>query len=156
MTSRIKSIHSFLKKYLVTSRHNLFRATKSLTDVVSIQIRTIQDIYDGQRGSRALDLLDHIFDGASSFVSNEAMRKVLQQKTLLASIKNRRLCTHRFSRSMVLPCVHKIIGMVLNDESLRVSDFGQHWHLLGAGESRQVFRDPITRVGRATTGSRWP
>jgi hypothetical protein len=152
-TSRVEGIHSLLKSYLKRSTFDLFDTWKSIRLALLNQLTELQSNQAKQQTSTPLELSKSLYGIVRGWVSYEALRKVEEQRKLLAIPSTSQTCTGTFHRVHGLPCVHMI-----NDRqggAFLLTDFHTHWHLLREG-SPVLLLEPRQRLEPLQTQSSLP
>lgn len=140
-TSRVEGIHALLKSYLRRSTFDLFEAWKAIHLALQNQLSELQARQAKQQIRIPLELSGRLYGAVRGWVSHEAMRKVEEQRKLLARTDPppSSTCTGTFSRVYGLPCLHTLEG--LQGETLLLSHFHRHWHLKREG-APQLLLEP--------------
>jgi hypothetical protein len=143
-TSRVEGIHSLLRR----STFDLFEAWKAIQLALLNQLSELQANQANQSKQQLrvpLELSGTLYGVVRGWISHEALRKVEEQRKLLAS-KNPPpsiRCSGRFSRVYGLPCLHTLKD--LEDEALLLSHSHSHWYLRRNG-SPQLLLEPRQRI----------
>ena len=140
-TLRVEGIHSLLKSYLRRSTFDLFDAWKAIQLALQNQLSELQARQAKQQIRTPLELSGTLFGAVRGWVSHEAMRKVEEQRKLLARTDPppSPTCTGTFSRVYGLPCLHMLES--LQGEVLLLYHFHSYWHLKREG-APQLLLEP--------------
>lgn len=159
VTSRGEGIHALVKGHISISTRDLFQAWRMIKALILNQIKDLHANQAHQHATIPIELSRVQYSQIHGLVSHEAQRLVQDQFTLLKD--NGALlspqCTGTFSRSLGLPCAHKLRDMIAADEVLTREHFHQHWHLQRPNQPiPQHLLEPLSRVDRLVARSNKP
>ncbi|KAL2019068.1 hypothetical protein VTK56DRAFT_10099 [Thermocarpiscus australiensis] len=157
VTSRGEGIHALLKGYLKRSTLDLFEAWRAIQHALLNQLAELKSNQAKQQIRLPIELSGSLYSGVRGWVSHEALRKVEEQRKLLAK-KNLPMsptCSGAFSGSMGLPCVHMLKGLLDQNLVLRLEHFSSHWHLKRDG-APQLLLEPRQRIDPVAASSSIP
>jgi hypothetical protein len=142
-TSRVEGIHALLKSYLKRSTFDLFDVWKSIQLALQNQLSELQARQAKQQLRIPLELSKALYGAVQGWVSHEAMRRVEEQRKLLAKDGPpvSLTCTGTFTRVYGLPCVH----VLSTREPLRLEQFHMHWRLQREGNPVHLL-EPRQRI----------
>lgn len=94
-----------------------------------------------------IELGGPLYDAVRGWVSHEALRKVELQRKLIArkDPPPSTTCSGSFTKSQGLPCVHRLVTLIKQDNVLQLGDFHCHWHLIRKDTPRLLL-EPRRRV----------
>lgn len=111
------------------------------------QLTTLQ----AQAQSRAPTQLNKApYKPVLGWVSAEALKLVERHRQLLSQKELPDLCTGVFTRSMGLPCAHKLRELLIHEprRDLLPSDFHPHWHLARGADRPPLILEPMQQINR--------
>ncbi|KAL2891664.1 hypothetical protein HOO65_011022 [Ceratocystis lukuohia] len=131
VTSRVKGIHGLLKDHLKTSKLDLFEAWKAIKHALLSQLSELRSNQTRQQMRIPVELSGTLYSMVRGWVSNEALRKVENQRKLLIKTSPPLSvhCTGSFTRSHGLPCAHFLQNLIGQDQILQLEHFHSHWRL---------------------------
>ena len=140
-TSRVEGIHALLKSYLRQSTFDLFDTWKAIHLALQNQLTELQARQAKQQIRAPLELSGVLYGVVRDWVSHEAMRKVEEQRKLLAKTDPplSYTCTGIFSRVYGLLCLYILDS--LQGKALLLSYFHLPWHLKREG-ALQLLLEP--------------
>jgi hypothetical protein len=157
VTSRVEGIHALLKSHLKRSTLDLFEAWRVIKHALDNQLAEIRSIHAKQQLRTPIELCGSLYSAVHGWVSHEALRKVEEQRKLLTR-EDPPLpppCSGTVSRSLGLPCVHRLKAMIDGNQVLGLEHFHSHWHLARKNPTR-ILLEPHQRFDPVTSSSRLP
>jgi hypothetical protein len=117
-----------IKSHVKTSTFDLFDSWQAIKHAITNQLRELNHMRVSQQIRTPLDVSGVMFEAVRGWVSHQALRKVQEQRQLLlAPLKAP--CSHSFTSSHGLPCVHTLKKLEEEKKSLLLEHFHPHWHL---------------------------
>jgi hypothetical protein len=101
-----------------------------------------------QQTRMPLDVSGVMFEAVRGWVSHQALRKVQEQHRLLL-MPLRAHCSHSFTSSYGLPCVHTLKRLEENNQMLSLGHFHAHWHLKRDAVQPRPILEPHRVLNRA-------
>lgn len=157
VTSRVEGIHGLLKSHLKTSTLDLFEAWRAMKHALLNQLAELRSNQAKQQIRVPIELSSSLYGAVRGWVSHEALRKVEEQRKLLAKEDppHKPVCTGAFTQSQGLPCAHMLKELLSQNQVLRLEHFHSHWHLNRDG-TPQLLLEPRQRMDPIVLHSTMP
>jgi hypothetical protein len=150
-TSRVEGSHKTLKGNLQVSTGDL----RMVYDKIDAMLINQHSEYDTMIGANKLRT-PYINKGAFyvpllGHISHYALGRLSDQRHLLSLPRELPQCTGLFTKSMGLPCAHKMQERIANNGVLQLNDIHPHWYLLPIASSvvaNPIVLEPAIVIGR--------
>jgi MULE transposase domain/Zinc knuckle len=156
-TSRVEGIHALLKSHLKKSTLDLFEAWRAMKHALLNQLSELRSNQAKQQVRVPIELSGPLYSAVRGWVSHEALRKVEEQRKLLArkDPPPSPTCNGSFSRVHGLPCLHTLKDLQEQNQVLLLEHFHSHWHLRRDG-TPQLLLEPRQRIDPVNRTSNHP
>jgi hypothetical protein len=146
-TSRVEGIHALLKSYLKKSTLDLFEAWRAMKHALLNQLSELRSNQAKQQVRIPIELSGPLYSTVRGWVSHEALRKIEEQRKLLArkDPPPSPSCNGSFSQVQGLPCLHTLKTLEEQNRVLLLEHFHSHWHLRRDG-TPQLLLEPRQRI----------
>jgi hypothetical protein len=129
-TSRVEGSHAFLKKYIGASTGDMLFVFERITNAIQAQhYALLSDLTEDQ--IKTLNICSHfLYSNIRKRTSRYSLRLISEQASIAkratpeAPLSN---CTNIFTRTMGLPCAHRIAPLLMNHQPIPLSDIHQFW-----------------------------
>jgi hypothetical protein len=148
LTSRVEGSHAVLKQYIGGSTGDILFVFERINNALQDQHYTLSSNLAEDR-IETLDFCSHyLYSNKSkrtsrysiSLISNQAA--IAKRATPEAPLSN---CTNIFTRTMGIPCAHRIARLLIEHQPIPLSDIHQFWRLGLGNESSEYLPilDPL-------------
>lgn len=129
----------------------------AIKQVLINQLAELKSNQAKQQIRTPIELGGALYNAVRGWVSHEALRKVELQRKLIArkDPPPSTTCSGSFTKSQGLPCVHRLVALLEQDNVLQLGDFHYHWHLIRKDTPRLLL-EPRQRVDTLATTSTLP
>lgn len=151
-TSRVEGSHAALKKYLRVSTGNLKTLVDGITRMIDRQFDEYRATLNAEKIKVLRDTNLDYFQGVNKKVSHFALKRTHDTYKKLLRSEGSQLnttCCCSLRTAMGLPCEHVLSMRMLNGQSLRLSDFDEHWHI----QKKHCFWHPASEENNSVRGS---
>lgn len=137
-TSRVEGSHAFLKKYIGGSSGDMLHVFERINNALQAQYQRLESDLAEDKIKR-LNFCSHFLYSniikrtsrySISLISNQAA--IAKRATPEAPLSN---CTNIFTRTMGLPCAHRIASLLTKHQPIPLSDIHQFWRIGLSNES---------------------
>jgi histone-lysine N-methyltransferase SETD2 len=131
-TSRVEGSHAVLKKHIGSSTGDVLFVFERINNALEAQHQILQsDLAEDQ--IKALNFCSHfLYSNITKRTSRYSLRIISEQASIAkratpeAPLSN---CTNIFTRTMGLPCAHRIATLLSQHQPIPLSDVHQFWRL---------------------------
>ena len=127
-SSRVEAGHSYIKRFIHTSTGDLFTVFQHLSSAIDNQLDNIHQSL-GSDSINKLLYMPHSFSKIKGQISVFAIKKAKEQFDLMKQDHHGMPCSHTFTKSLGIPCSHRIEDILRKSDFLLPSDFHIHWSL---------------------------
>jgi hypothetical protein len=131
-TSRVEGSHAFLKKHIGGSTGNMLFVFERINNALEAQHYTLSSNLAEDK-IKTLNFCSHfLYSNITKRTSRYSLRLIAEQAsiakraTLEAPLLN---CTNIFTRTMGLPCAHRIASLLSTYRPIPLSDIHQFWRI---------------------------
>jgi hypothetical protein len=131
-TSRVEGSHAILKKHIGASTGDILFVLERINNALEAQHYTLSSNFAEDR-IKTLNFCSHfLYSNITKRTSRYSLRLIAEQAsiakraTLEAPLSN---CTNIFTRSMGLPCAHRIAGLLSTHQPILLSEIHQFWRI---------------------------
>lgn len=131
-TSQVEGSHAILKKYIGASTGDILFVFERINNVLEAQHYTLSfDLAEDQ--IKTLNFCSHfLYSNITKRTSRYSLRIISEQASIAkratpqAPLSN---CTNIFTRTMGLPCAHRIASLLSTHQPIPLSDIHQFWRI---------------------------
>lgn len=129
-SSRSEGAHVQLKRELNGSNGDLSTVFTAVDRVINQQQDDIQDKIESDKCSiPKIAAINRLYDLIRGFISNYSIRLIHRQRELALQIGPIGECTGYFTRSMGLPCKHRLFNLIRLNQSILLDEIDPFWHI---------------------------
>jgi hypothetical protein len=131
-TSRVEGSHAFLKKYIGASTGDILFVFERINNALEAQHYTLSsNLAEDQ--IKTLNFCSHfLYSNITKRTSRYSLRLIYEQASIAkratpeAPLSN---CTNIFTRTIGLPCAHRIASLLSSHQPIPLSDIHQFWRI---------------------------
>ena len=138
-TSRVEGSHAFLKKHIGASTGDMLLVFERISQALQAQHATLEYDLTRDRIEKVIVPSQELYANIMTRTSRYSIRRISEQvskakrATEIAPLPP---CTNTFTRSMGLPCAHRISSLLKSNQAILLTDIHPFWRIgLGEGES---------------------
>lgn len=129
-TSRVEGSHAFLKKHIGASSGDMLIVFERISQVLQAQHATLEHDFKRDQIERPVVSLHQLYANIVTRTSRYSIRLISEQVTKakratdLAPLPP---CTNTFTRTMGIPCAHRISGLLKRNEAIHLAEIHPFW-----------------------------
>ena len=123
---RVEAAHSYIKRFILSSKGDLLMAWLSIEQAIALQIQNIKADAARDRIRTPLNLDRAQYSACFNYITTTALRQVHSNYT--SAKRPLQPCTGVFTATTGLPCVHRVDYIREERLSLLPDDFHPHWY----------------------------
>ncbi|XP_077246723.1 PKS-NRPS hybrid synthetase cheA-like isoform X2 [Tasmannia lanceolata] len=129
VTSNVQGAHSKLKKYVRLSTSDLNLVKNKICLAIENQLQKIQTQLSAEKTQVPHKFCIPFFDELVGHVSFFALRQLFKQYRLATCNPTLSICMNQFTRTMGLPCAHKMRCRMGENDVLHLTDIHSQWRI---------------------------
>jgi hypothetical protein len=140
-TSRVEGSHAFLKKHIGSSTGDMLFVFERISQALQAQHTILAYDFAGDQIQRVMVPSKELYTNIMIRTSRYSIRRISEQvskakrATEIAPLPP---CTNTFTRTMGLPCAHRISSLLESNQAIPLTDIHQFWRI-GLGESESEY-----------------
>jgi MULE transposase domain len=140
-TSRVEGSHAFLKKYLGSSTGDMLFVFEGISQALQAQHGILAYDFAGDQIQRVIVPSKELYTNIMLRTSRFSIRRISEQVSKAkraTEIAPLRPCQNGFTRTMGLPCAHRIFDLLKRNQAIPLTDIHPFWRI-GFSESESEY-----------------